>query len=276
MLDVESRELGAVRRGFVALRSGLRLECAESGEASGPALVLLHGVTDSWRSFEDVMPLLARGGRVVALTQRGHGGSDKPAGGYRTLDYVEDVIEAADALGIERFALLGHSMGASNALGAAIVHPERVSRLILVGAMARFRANAVIKEFVRDVVEGLEDPIPDAVAREFQESTLARPVRAGLLEMVTAESLRAPARVWRQSFAGFLEDAFADRLGEVRAPTLLLRGAMDAIGTHADQEALLSGIRGARLETYERTGHALHWEEPDRFAASVTAFLSRP
>src|SRR5690606_6022132 len=121
----------------VVSRSGLCLECAECGDDAAPAVLMLHGVTDSWRSFEGVMRGLPPDVRGVALTQRGHGGSEKPEEGYRTRDFARDVVEVADALRLERFALLGHSLGATNAMRVAIDHPERVSALVLAGAFAR-------------------------------------------------------------------------------------------------------------------------------------------
>src|SRR5690606_39533159 len=100
-------------------RSGITLEFAECGEDAASPLLMLHGVTDSWRSFEEVMRELPRGLRGIAVTQRGHGGSDKPEEAYRTRDFARDVVEVADALGLQRFALLGHSMGATNAMRVA-------------------------------------------------------------------------------------------------------------------------------------------------------------
>lgn len=66
-----------------------------TGGRSGTPVIALHGVTDSWRSFEPVLPCLPSELRVIALTQRGHGASDKPAGGYRTADFAADVAAIA-------------------------------------------------------------------------------------------------------------------------------------------------------------------------------------
>ncbi len=69
-----------------------------------------------------------------------------------------------------------------------------------------------------------------------------------------------------------MEDDVADELGKIKAPTLIVWGARDALCPRADQQALLAAIGGARLLVYERAGHGLHWEEPERFAADVAAF----
>jgi pimeloyl-ACP methyl ester carboxylesterase len=81
--------------------------------------------------------------------------------------------------------------------------------------------------------------------------------------------------VWRAAFAGFFEDDFAAELGAIAAPTLVLWGDRDGLARRIDQDALVAGIAGARLEVYEGTGHALHWEEPERFAAELTSFVER-
>jgi non-heme chloroperoxidase len=249
------------------------LETLDIGERSAPAILLLHGVTDSWRSFEPVAERLASRFRVVAPSQRGHGRSDKPMEGYRTRDFAADAIALADALGLHRFAVVGHSMGAANALRLAIENPGRVAALALVGGFARFATNAAVLEFYEGAIRGLRDPIDEAVAREFQASTLTRAIDPEFFEMVVRESLSAPAHVWRSCFEGFLEDDFADELALVRAPTLLLWGDRDAFVPRGDQDALLAGIAGSRLRVYEGVGHGLHWEEPERFVRDVEGLL---
>jgi non-heme chloroperoxidase len=87
------------------------------------------------------------------------------------------------------------------------------------------------------------------------------------------ESLKVPARVWRAAFEGFLEDDFAGEFGKIKAPTLIVWGARDTFCPRHDQDTILEAITGARLVVYENAGHALHWEEPERFAADLVAFV---
>jgi pimeloyl-ACP methyl ester carboxylesterase len=89
---------------------------------------------------------------------------------------------------------------------------------------------------------------------------------------VVAESLKVPARVWREAFAGFLEDDFADELDAIEAPTLLVWGDRDALVPRRDQDIARTTIPDATLIVYEGAGHAAHWEEPKRFAADLVAF----
>jgi pimeloyl-ACP methyl ester carboxylesterase len=257
----------------VALPGRVRLPYVEQGDPSGVPMLMLHGVTDSWRSFEHVLPHLPPSIHAFALTQRGHGDAERPATGYRTPDFAGDVAAFADALGLGRVVVVGHSMGSTHAQCFAIDYPQRVLGLVLAGSFASYRDNPMVVDLWETSVSRLADPIDPAFVREFQESTLAQPVRPEYLDMVVRESLKVPARVWRAAFEGFLEDAVAGQLGRITAPTLVAWGARDALCRRRDQEAFLAAIAGSRLVAYENAGHALHWEEPERFAADIVTFV---
>lgn len=262
-----------MKLGRLPLPKGITLHVAEHGDPAGTPVLFLHGVTDSWRSFEPVLPHLPESLRAIAPSQRGHGDSDRPATGYRTRDFAADAAALLDAVGCERAVVVGHSMGAANALRFALDHADRTLGLVLVGAFATFRGNAVVTEYWDGTVRHLTDPIDPSVAREFQESTLARPIASALLDTFVGESLKVPARVWRDAFAGLLEDDFADGIGAITAPTLIVWGDRDAFCPRADQFALRAAIPAADLAVYEGAGHALHWEEPARFAADLARFV---
>jgi non-heme chloroperoxidase len=257
----------------IKLPNGVALPYVEQGEPSGVPLLLLHGVTDSWHSFEPVLPHLPASIHAFALTQRGHGDADRPTAGYRTRDFAEDVAAFADALGLAQAVIVGHSMGSTNAQRFAIDHPERTLGLVLAGSFATYRDNPVVMAFWESAVSGLTDPIDRDFVHQFQESTLARPVPEAFLDTIVRESLKVPARVWRAAFEGFLEDDCTGELVKIKAPTLILWGARDALCSRRDQDALLAAIAGSRLVVYENAGHGLHWEEPERFAADLAAFV---
>jgi pimeloyl-ACP methyl ester carboxylesterase len=258
----------------IQLPGRVRLEFAEQGGRSSTPVIALHGVTDSWRSFEPVLPHLPSELRVMALTQRGHGDSDKPAGGYRPADFAADVAAFMDMMEIERAVLVGHSMGSVNAMRFAIDHPSRVSGLVLAGTMPWFGRPPELVEYYREQIVPLADPVPDAFARDFQQSTLARPIAASMLDRFVAESLKVPARVWRAAFAGFTGDDFSLRLREIEVPTLIIWGRHDAFCSATDQEAMLGLMPIARLVEYPDAGHAMHWEEPQRFALDLSRFVT--
>jgi pimeloyl-ACP methyl ester carboxylesterase len=117
------------------------------------------------------------------------------------------------------------------------------------------------------------EPVDPQFARDFQQSTLAQPVPPGWLEMAVAESLKLPARTWQAVCAQGIQEAnLTGLLGRIRARTLLLCGELDTLARDG-QQALLEGIEDAQLKWYAGTGHALHWEEPVKFADDVAGFV---
>src|SRR5262245_11321468 len=100
-----------IRESAMDVGWGLELHYAEVGGTRGRTLLLLHGYSDSWRSFRLVLPLLARLGRVIALDLRGHGDSPAPAGDYSPVRLAGDVAGFMDRLGLGAVTLVGHSMG---------------------------------------------------------------------------------------------------------------------------------------------------------------------
>src|SRR5262245_142089 len=114
----------------VELPGAVRLPYVEQGDPSGVPLLFLHGVTDSWHSFEPVLPHLSPSIHAFALTQRGHGDAGRPASGYRARDFAADVAAFLDALALGPTVIVGHSMGSTNAQRFAIDHPERTRALV--------------------------------------------------------------------------------------------------------------------------------------------------
>ncbi len=259
----------------VKLPGRLTMEYVEHGPTDGVPVIALHGVTDSWRSFEPVLPHLSETLRVFALSQRGHGGTEAPAAGYALADFAGDVVAFLDAQRLERAVIVGHSMGSAIALRLAIDHPQRVVALALLGAFAGFRGNRELEAFRREDLSNLADPVGFEFAREFQASTLAQPVPTAFFEVVMRECLKCPARVWRAAFDGMFADSFVEQLAAVTVPTRLLWGRHDAFAHREDQQRLLDGIADSRLVEYANAGHALHWEEPARVAVHLEAFVGQ-
>jgi len=257
----------------IQLADGVRLHYAEQGDPGGMPVVMLHGITDSWRSFESVMAHLPASLRVFAVSQRGHGESGRP-GRYRTRDFAADAAAFIEALGLGPALVVGHSMGSANAMRLAIDRPDLLRGLVTAGAFAGFRDKAELVEFHRSTIEPLRDPIDPAFAAEWQQSTLAQPVPPAFFDMVVRECLRAPAVVWRDAFAALFEDDFAAEIGRIAVPTLVVWGDRDAMCPPGDQERILRAIAGSRLLTYAGAGHALHWEEPARFADDLAEFAT--
>ena len=254
----------------VELSTGVRLRVVEQGPPNGLPVVLLHGWPDSAQSYERVLPLLPPEWRVAAVDQRGHGQSDQPERGYAIDDFAADVPALLDALAMPRAVLVGHSMGSFLARRAAEQSPGRISRLVLIGTALRAR-NTVLLDF-EATVDALQDPVALSFVREFQESTVARPVPADFMTRVIEASAGVPARIWQAVLAGLL----AYEPGPPpTCPTLVLGGTSDGLFSAEEQRAAAAAIPGARLELVDGIGHCLQWENPERFVALLADFVHR-
>lgn len=257
------------------LETGIHVRFVERGAPDAEPVILLHGYTDSWFSWSRVLPLMPAGYRVFAVDQRGHGCSARPETGYRMTDLAADVIAFMDAQNLPRATIVGHSMGSLVAQYVALAAPERVTRLVLVASAAAPSRVQGIVEF-GDAVHGLSEPIPVDFVREFQLSTVHHPVPSEFIDGVVAESMNLPARVWRALFEGMLAMQPATELRGLRIPTLILWGERDAIFPRSEQDALLSASPHASFVAYPETGHAPHWERPERFVQDLERFLEAP
>jgi pimeloyl-ACP methyl ester carboxylesterase len=254
----------------------IKLPYVEQGDATGVPVLMLHGTTDSWRSFEPVLPHLPDDIRAIAVTHRGHGDAPKPESGYRIEDFAGDAVDLMDQLGIERAVVVGHSMGAWIAQRLLIDHSERLLGAVLAGSFSgRTADDPELVAFAQEMAATVPDPVPAQIAREFQESTTATPLDPEALDTFVNESLKVPAHVWRAVFAGLADVDHADELDGLDTPALLLWGDHDAFIAREAQDELLEQLTDSRLEIYEGVGHALHWERPERFAADLVAFSRR-
>jgi non-heme chloroperoxidase len=255
------------------LTTDVTLHYAEQGDQAGEAIIFLHGYSDSWFSFSRVLPQLSPEYHAFALTQRGHGDSDKPQCCYTPADFAADVDAFMDAVGLEEATVVGASTGALFAQQVALDYPHRLSRLVLIGAQTP--ANEAISG-LREEVQALEDPVPPEFVREFQESTIYQPVPQEFLDTVVSESLKLPARVWRD----YMEQAvlsidhdYVLPLREIDVPTLILWGEQDPLFPREDQERLAAAIPDATLKICPETGHAVHWDQPEWVVRDLEAFM---
>jgi pimeloyl-ACP methyl ester carboxylesterase len=256
----------------VRLPNGVQLEIAQRGPRDGVPVVLLHGITDSRLSYEPMWHRLPKHWHAIAVSLRGHGESDRPPR-YTLSEIAGDVALLAEALQLEPMVVVGHSMGAAVAMQLALDRPDLVRALVGMGAFASFGDKSGLHAYRETEIAALRDPIPDRVAREFQQSTLAGPMDAAMLEMMVGESRKVPSRVWRAAFDGLLADSFCADLPTLNLPVLLIWGSADAYVPRADQDTLRSVLPAAQLQVYEGAGHALHWEQPARVADDLRAFV---
>jgi len=248
----------------VSLPTGVRLRYADVGPENGRPLLLLHGYSDSWFSFSVILDLVPPDLRLIIPDQRGHGDSERPSEGYTPAALAADAIALLDAIGIPSAVVVGHSLGSFVAQQIVRLAPRRVGSLVLVGSAAKADGEAV--QSLLPAVQSLTDPVDIEFVREFQLSTIFRPVPAAFLDQVIAESLKLPARVWQAVLAGLLDlpVLLADSTA-IECPVSLFWGDHDAIFGRADQDQLLRRIPHARMRVFQKVGHAVHWEAPDEF-----------
>jgi pimeloyl-ACP methyl ester carboxylesterase len=252
----------------VRLSNGITLHVATQGPKTGPAVIMLHGITDSWFSFSRVLPLMPPDLRVVAPDMRGHGDSERPLIGYRLEDFADDVIRLMDATQIEKAVIVGHSMGSFVARKVYELAPERVTRLVLVGAGAVAQNQGMVDLVA--AVNALTDPVDETFVREFQMSCVNAPVPDAFMEAAIANSRRMPARIWKAAFQGLLES----EINLVRPPVraLVLGGRKDAVFSATEQMVLARQFPRGELHLVDEVGHTLHWEQPATFVSALIRF----
>jgi pimeloyl-ACP methyl ester carboxylesterase len=256
----------------IALPGRVRLEYVERGDPAGVPLVFLHGITDSWRSFECVVDLLPPSIRAIMVSQRGHGDSERPESGYFAADLGADAAALLAALGIDAAVIVGHSMGSFAAQRLALDFPARVRGLVLVGTGLGLRASSVARAML-DGIAPLRDPITLDFTREWTRGVFVKPVPEQIVEVLARQTRKVPARVWHAAFRDVFQTDHRDEIHRIAAPTLIAWGDREQIFDRAEQERLVAAIPGARLVVYPGAGHGLHWEERERFAAEVASFV---
>ncbi|MGZ4225514.1 MAG: 2-succinyl-6-hydroxy-2,4-cyclohexadiene-1-carboxylate synthase [Solirubrobacteraceae bacterium] len=237
-----------------------------------PTVVFLHGFTHTGRSWQPVIAALAERYTSVADDIRGHGdASERLPVSLGTV--VDDVLAAAP----ERFTLVGYSMGGRIALHVALRRPDRVQRLVLIGASPGI-ADAQQREARRLADERLADEVGRSTIEEFAQRWAQTPVLAGLppqaLEAARADRLRSTpaglARALRGLGTGALPPLW-DRLGELAMPVTLAVGERDEKFRGIAAE-MSRGVPGSQVVVVPGAGHAVHLEAPE----AIAALLSRP
>lgn len=253
---------------------GVTVRAVEVGPAqcSATPLLLLHGFTGSSLDWYDVLPLLGSRRRVIAIDHRGHGDSTKfrdPAA-YTFDALLSDLGRAVDALGLERFHLVGHSMGGVIAMQYALAAPDRLASLALVDTAA-----APAGRMPMDVIDTLV--------------ATGRSAGMGAVAELIINFLPSPSEVQReraQKKFGALDvealAALADelqrypdllpRLAETALPTTVICGANDDLLPAC--ERLAAAIPHAKLEVIAGAGHSPFQDERERWVTIVESHLA--
>jgi pimeloyl-ACP methyl ester carboxylesterase len=256
----------------VELPNRVKLPYVELGDPSGIPLVLLHGYADSWHTFELVLEHLPESIHAFALTQRGHGDASRPLAGYHPRNFAEDLVSFLDVLHLEAAVIAGGSSGGFVARRFAIDRPESTLGLVLMGSPLTLQNKPGVIDLWDTTISKLTDPIDPSFVYDFQTSFLIQSVPQAFLNTLIQESLKVPARVWKATFKGLLEDYSSKELDNIQAPTLIIWGDQDTTIFLEDQKKLAAKIPDSQLLVYSGAGHGLYWEEPDRIATDLASF----
>jgi pimeloyl-ACP methyl ester carboxylesterase len=264
--NFDSRKTSAV------LSNGQTIAYIDSGPKEAPAIVLIHGYTDSARDWLPVEPLLQKRFRLIIVDLRGHGASGRPECCYTRFDFAYDIELLLRSLQIRTADVVGHSLGSIVAQTLAELWPGRTRRLILISSTGTsFGTQGWLTDLQR-----LEDPIdPDSrFMRDWWNQSMAINPEA-FSSRQRRDAAAIPARLWRaiadQTLVGMDLEPMLPR---VRAPTLLIWGARDTLVTEEGREVLRRGIAGSRVRIFDSLGHDLFWEDPSAVASAMTDFLA--
>jgi non-heme chloroperoxidase len=212
---------------------------------------------------------------VYGITLRGHGLSDHPETGFSADDFAGDILDFLEQKNIRHATLVGHSLGSFVAQRVAELDNGHLDRLVLIGSgpgLAKASEGAAAGDSpVLSLFASVKDPVSYVFARDFQASTIYYPVPAVNFEMWVAECERVPAATWHGLAQGHMGSP--EELAKIKVPTLVTWGEKDSIFSKTDEETLMKMLPHAKFSAYAETGHALHWERPERFTRELMAFV---
>jgi pimeloyl-ACP methyl ester carboxylesterase len=263
--------------------NGVSLAVDEAG-AGGRPLLLVHGFTGCRDDFAPLTPaLVGAGWHVVAADQRGHGDSDQPASedDYGVGIFADDQLALADALGWDRFALLGHSMGGAVAQEIALRVPDRVGSLVLLCttptrlAIDRGSVEAAIhvvrKDGIARLLALMAERDADPLGSAAYERAVARDPDYG--ERGARNTLRCSPAMYARVLGDLVSapDRSAELAG-LRLPVLVAVGEEDAVMLEPSR-AMAACIPGAELAVIPDAGHSPNFENTDGLLAALVPFL---
>lgn len=273
----------AVRR--LRLASGPEIRVLEAGPADGPPVLLVHGWAVSaylWR--HNIRPLAAAGYRVIAPDLPGHGLSDAPsaAGSYTVEAFARYVLETLDACGVERAAVAGQSMGGKVVVRAAVDAPERVSQLLLYGAVGfglippwqalspliptlpgEWIAKLIPREVIAFVQHRVYGKLGFFTERDVDEYWALTQFPA---------VVRAQFQMLQEFQWGLWDEATLRRL---RTPTHVIFGTRDRTVRPSNAEALVRALPQGRISWIADGGHVVMEEVPVQVNAQMIEDLSK-
>jgi pimeloyl-ACP methyl ester carboxylesterase len=253
--------------------NGLNLNVEDRANSDGLPIVFLHSWAGSSRSWKYVVAALPNRLRPIAIDQRGWGRSDSPSSGFRLADFASDAKEVVKTLKLDRYVLVGHSMGGKVAQLIASERPEKLSGLILVapampGPMQR-------PPEVREGMVGIMNSaalVQQTIDNTLTAKRLSAEVNAQVIEDALGGSPEAK-HAWPMSTS---QEDIRVRVSRIQAPTLVIAGELDKVDPVPELQAeLLSRIPHAEMKIIPATGHLSPLESPRELAEIISHFLEK-
>lgn len=257
---------------------GVRTNYLEQGE--GPPVILIHGSgpgVTAYANWRGTIPSLAEEFRVLAPDMSGFGFSEKP-GNYSMERWVRQLLDFMDVLDIPKASLVGNSFGSGLAIRMAVDHPDRVDRLVLMGAMG---VDFPLTEGL-DFVWGYEPSLThmrktldffaysrELVSDELAEVRFAAAQEPGVTEAFTA-MFPAPRQRWVESMA-----TDEDKIAQILHETLIIHGREDEVIPLDNAYRLHQLITASELRTFGQCGHWSQIEWAEDFNLALRRFLTR-
>lgn len=249
---------------------------------TGHPIVMLHGSgpgATGWSNFNPNMAQLAGDFQVIAPDMPGWGKSDSVT--YEDRDHVTSAIHLLDALGIEKAAFVGNSMGGATSLKVAARHPDRVSHVVSMGAGAPgpriFSPGNGPSEGLKVLHRGYRDPSPETMRELVDIMTFDKEFATEELVLQRSENARARQDHLDNFAAGLGRprrgEASMDEIASIKAPTLVIHGRDDRVVHFEAGLRLVSMISDSRLLLLNRCGHWAQLEHADEFNRVVRDFI---
>ncbi len=279
-IDLDAFDAG---KKIIALPNGESLAYIEMGARSGPAVILIHGYTDSARDWVPLVPYLSGRLRLILVDIRGHGQSGKPECCYSRLDFAYDVKLLLDELGVRKADIVGHSLGSIIAQTFAEYWPERTGRVILISSTGGSPPDLPKRPPQFDYaaeIRKLKEPIEADSPFMIDWWNSPTPVDPDFIRRQRKDAAGIPLRVWLSVLDQALraDIGFADlqsTLPRLKAPALLIWGSKDPIMEEDMRQSLRRALPGATVKIFDGLGHNPFWEDPQGVAQVVNAFLAR-
>ena len=253
--------------------NGLTLYWREAGPGNAPPVVLANSLGTDTRIWDAVIGALSSRYRVISYDKRGHGLSDAPPAPYTIAEHVADLAGLANALGLERFALAGVSVGGMIAQGFAAAHPQRLGALVLCDTAPRIGTGASwdarIAAVTADGIASISGPILERwFSRAFREK---KPVElAGWRNLLE----RTPVEGYAGTCAALRDADLRPAIGTIGLRTLVVVGEEDGSTPPELVRETAASLPNARFEVIPGAAHLPMIEQPERLAALMEQYFT--